>query len=74
LLVPSFDLVNIIDYAVAIQDAKLAALNAQVLLPAVASFKLATRAAIEEIEVFTDFEKTGLIGDIEDAWSRLEAG
>lgn len=43
------------------------------LLPAIASFKLATRAAIEENEVFSDREKISLIGDIEDAWSRLEA-
>ena len=54
MLVASVDLVNIIDYVVAIQDAQLAALNAQVLLPGIASFKLATRAAIEEIEVFND--------------------
>ena len=65
---------NIIDFAVEAQDAKLAALKAQVLLPAIASFKLATRAAIEEIEVFTDLEKTCLIGEIEDAWARLEGG
>lgn len=73
MLVASVDLVNIIDYVVAIQDAQLAALKAQVLLPAIASFKLATRAAIEENEVFSDREKISLIGDIEDAWSRLEA-
>ena len=74
MLVASFYLVNIIDFAVETQDAKLSALKAEVLLPAIASFKLATRAAIEEIEVFTDLEKTCLIGDVEDAWSRLEAG
>ena len=65
---------NIVDYAVAVQDEKLAALRAQALLPAIDSFKCSTRAAIEQLEFFTVLEKRGLIGEIEDAWAQLEAG
>jgi hypothetical protein len=66
--------VNIVEYACQMQDAKLAALKAQAQVPTIEAFKKATRAAVEDLELFTHFEKKGLIGEIEDAWARLEAG
>ena len=65
---------NIVEYACQMQDAKLAALKAQAQVPTIEAFKKATRAAVEDLELFTHFEKKGLIGEIEDAWARLEAG
>ena len=65
---------NIVEFAIASQDAKLAALKAQAQVPTIEAFKKATRAAVEDLELFTHFEKKGLIGEIEDAWARIEAG
>ena len=65
---------NIVEYACQMQDTKLAALKAAAQVPTVEAFKAATRSAIQALELFTHSEKVGLIGEIEDAWSRLEAG
>ena len=65
---------NIVEYACQMQDAKLAALKAQAQAPGVEKIKAATRSAIQALELFTHSEKVGLIGEIEDAWARLEAG
>jgi len=65
---------KVIDYACQMQDDKLAALKAQAQAPTVAGIKAATRSAIQALELFTHSEKVGLIGEIEDAWARLEAG
>ena len=63
---------NVIEYACQMQDARLAALKAQAQVPTVEAFKAATRSAIQALELFTHSEKVGLIGEIEDTWSRLE--
>ena len=63
---------NVIEYACQMQDARLAALKAQAQVPTVKAFKAATRSAIQALELFTHSEKVGLIGEIEDAWKRLE--
>ena len=63
---------NIVEYACQMQDAKLSALKAQAQVPTVEAFKAATRSAIQALELFTHSEKVGLIGEIEDAWTRLE--
>ena len=63
---------NIVEYACQMQDARLAALKAQAQVPTVEAFKAATRSAIQALELFTHSEKVGLIGEIEDAWARLE--
>jgi hypothetical protein len=63
---------NVVEYACQMQDAKLAALKAAAKVPTVEAFKAATRSAIQALELFTHSEKVGLIGEIEDAWSRLE--
>jgi hypothetical protein len=63
---------NVIDYACQMQDAKLAALKAQAQAPTVEAIKATTRSAIQALELFTHSEKVGLLGEIEDAWSRLE--
>jgi hypothetical protein len=65
--------VNIVEYAIAVQDEKLAALKAQALLPAIDSYKFATRAAIKNLGIFTDLEKFRLIREIEDTWAAIEA-
>ena len=65
---------NVIEYALASQDAKLAALKAVGQVPTVEAIKLATRSAIQALELFTHSEKVGLIGEIEYAWAQLEAG
>jgi hypothetical protein len=65
---------NVIEYACQMQDAKLAALKAAAQVPPVEAFKAATRSVIQALELFTHSEKVGLIGEIEDAWARLEAG
>ena len=64
---------KVIEYALASQDAKLAALKAQAQVPTVEAIKAATRSAIQALQLFTHSEKVGLIGEIEDAWARLEA-
>ena len=63
---------NVIEYACQMQDAKLAALKAVGQVPTVEAFKAATRSAIWALDLLTDSEKVGLIGEIEDTWSRLE--
>ena len=63
---------NVLQYAIEAQDAKLAALKAQAQVPTVEAFKAATRSAIQALELFTHSEKVGLIGEIEDSWKRLE--
>jgi len=63
---------NVIEYACQMQDAKLAALKAAAQIPTVEVIKAATRSAIQALELSTHSEKVGLIGEIEDAWSRLE--
>ena len=65
---------NVIEYACQMQDAKLAALKAAAQVPSVEAIKAATRSAIQALELFTHSEKVGLIGEIEDALARLEAG
>ena len=65
---------NVIEYACQMQEAKLAALKAAAQVPTVEAFKAATRSAIQALELFTHSEKVGLIGEIEDALARLEAG
>ena len=65
---------KVIEYALASQDAKLAALKAAAQVPTVEAFKAATLSAIQALELFTHSEKVGLIGEIQDAWSQLEAG
>ena len=65
---------NVIEYACQMQDAKLAALKAAAQVPTVEQYKTATRSAIQALQLFTHSEKVGLIGEIEDAWKRLEAG
>jgi hypothetical protein len=66
--------VNVVEFAIASQDARLAAAQASARVPTIEAFKKATRAAVEDLELFTHFEKKGLIGEIEDAWAQLEAG
>ena len=74
----SFDSVRlamkVIVYACQMQYAKLAALNAAAQVPTVEQYKAATRSAIQAQDLFTHFEKVGLIGEFEDAWAQLEAG
>jgi len=65
---------NVVEFAIASQDARLAALQAAARVPTVETFKAATRSAIQALELFTHSEKVGLIGEIEDAWAQLEAG
>ena len=65
---------NIVEYACQMQDAKLAAFKAAAQVPSVEAIKAATRSAIQALDLFTHSEKVGLIGEIEDAWKRLEAG
>ena len=67
---------NVIEYALASQDARLAALKAQAQVPTVAAFKAATLEAIKSVE--TDPVDWCYHQDVLDAvrlaWSRLEAG
>ena len=63
---------NVLQYAIEAQDAKLAALKAAAKVPTVEAIKAATRSAIWALDLFTHSEKVGLIGEIEDTWSRLE--
>jgi hypothetical protein len=63
-----------VEHALALDRARLAALQAQAQAPTVEAFKAATRSAIQALELFTHSEKVGLIGEIEDAWARLEGG
>ena len=63
---------KVIDYACQMQNAKLAALIAAARVPSAEAIKAATRSAIQALELFTHSEKVGLIGEIEDAWKRLE--
>ena len=65
---------KVIEYALASQDAKLAALKAAAQVPTIEKYKAATRSAIQALDLFTHYEKIGLIGEIEDAWAQLEAG
>ena len=65
---------NVVEFAIAAQDAKLAALKAAAQVPTVEAIKSATRSAIQALELFTHSEKVGLIGEIEDAWAQIEAG
>ena len=65
---------NIVEFAIASQDARLAALQAAAQVPTVEAIKAVTRSAIQALELFTYSEKVGLIGEIEDAWAQLEAG
>ena len=65
---------NVIEYACQMQDAKLAALKAAAQVPSVEAIKAATRSALQALQLFTNSEKVGLIGEIEDAWAQLEAG
>ena len=63
---------NVIDHACLFEETKLAALKAAGQVPTVEAFKAATRSAIQALDLFTHSEKVGLIGEIEDAWKRLE--
>jgi hypothetical protein len=65
---------KVIEYALASQDAKLAALKVAAQVPTIEKYKAATRSAIQALDLFTHYEKIGLIGEIEDAWAQLEAG
>ena len=65
--------IKVIDYACQMQDDKLAALKAQAQAPTAEQYKAATRSAIKLLDLFTHYEKIGLIGEIEDAWTQLEA-
>jgi hypothetical protein len=65
---------NVVEFAIASQNAKLAAAHAAARVPTVEAFKAATLSAIQALELFTHSEKVGLIGEIQDAWAQLEAG
>ena len=65
---------NVLQYVSELEAAKLAALKAKAQVPTVAQYKTATRSAIQALELFTHSEKVGLLGEIEDAWTRLEGG
>ena len=65
---------NVVEFAIASQDARLAALQAAAQVPSVEAIKAATRSAIQALDLFTHSEKVGLIGEIEDAWAQLEVG
>ena len=65
---------KVIEYALASQDTKLAEAQAAAKVPTAEQYKVATRSAIRALDLFTHYEKVGLISEIEDAWSRLEAG
>jgi uncharacterized protein (DUF1501 family) len=68
--------VNIVEFAIASQDAKLAALKAAARVPTAESLKVATLTAIMRVEAdalgWANVED--VVDAIEAAWEKLEAG